>query len=240
LSVKEVFLAPGKRDKRGAMKYLVEKFLENPRRSYLSESLLNCAINKKHLIYFTIVDDLQKLFSNLTDTELQKLAFINYSYFRGVLLIDSVADGDSNSPGKTMFEAMALIEASLQELAWLIDAENAFWPKYNHSKMQYVQAVMLEKKIKEHDQPIDKSLFETIYEGKSATLAYNLIDALDAVGKAANIELVKSLKQLLKHIHLAYQFKDDIDDFKSDLAKSQIYLCHSSGQFKSANAGTCR
>ncbi|HEY5750949.1 MAG TPA: hypothetical protein VIU12_33025 [Chryseolinea sp.] len=216
------------------MKYLVEKFLEHPRRSYLRESLLNPVTNKRHLIYFTIVDDLQKIFSNLGETELQRLAFINYSYFRGVLLLDSVADGDSNSPGKTMFEAIGLIEASLQELAWLIDAESPFWPKYNHSKMQYVQAVMLEKKITAQDQTIDKSLFETIYEGKSATLAYNLIDALDAVGKDPNIELVELLKRLLKHIHLAYQFKDDIDDFKSDLAKSQytyaIHLVNSSLQ----------
>ncbi|SHG64710.1 Squalene-hopene cyclase C-terminal domain-containing protein [Chryseolinea serpens] len=216
------------------MKYLVEKFLENPRRSYLKESLLNSATNKKHLIYFTIVDDLQKLFSDLPETELQRLAFINYSYFRGVLLIDSVADGDSNSPGKAMFEAMALIEASLQELAWLIDADSAFWPKYNHSKTQYAQAVMLEKKISSQGPPIDKSLFETIYEGKSATLAYNLIDALDALGKTSHIERVNSLKLLLKHIHLAYQFKDDIDDFKSDLAKSQytyaIHLVNSSLQ----------
>lgn len=206
---------------------LLEKYLTRPEHEHLREILLNRSMNKKHSIYFFIVDDLRALYDDLTEEQLQKLALVNYTYFRGVLLVDSVVDLDASHPEKSIFDALNLIEASIQELSWLIDSKDIFWTKFRESKIQYAKAVLREKHIRNSEEVINQELFEHIYESKSASLAYNLINAFESVGKGKREGVASLLKQLLKHIHLAYQFRDDIDDFRTDLRKSQYsYAIH--------------
>jgi len=84
----------------------------------------------------------------------------------------------------------------------------------------YFQTIKFEKTEWNELITISKNDFENLAENKSASLCYPLVDALESLQRQ-NTQHGKLLKDFLKHLHIAFQYQDDVDDFKKDKNNNQ-------------------
>jgi|APTNR8051073442_1049403.scaffolds.fasta_scaffold02131_6 squalene-hopene/tetraprenyl-beta-curcumene cyclase len=170
-------------------------------------------LNKKHKFYINLVRYYSPAFQNTDNNKLDELSDTAYLYFRSLLLIDSIMDNHSNGKENQLLLFLPIFEEAMKKLSWLFNEDSAFWNKFNFRKKEYFEAFVIEKKIHLNYQ-ISEAQFEKIASAKSS-VCYSIIDALcELLDKTFDDS---SLIRSLKHIHTAFQYLDDTDDFKQDL-----------------------
>jgi len=203
------------------MPNLIESyFLNKKSQSKLGEFLLEKNLNKKHWIYFNIIDFFSPLYPATKTENLQSLSFACYGYFRAMLIIDQIIDESHANKGSDLLKFLLLFESCIKELSFLFPDNDSFWKKFDHAKATYFQAIKFEKTKWNELTIISEDDFETLAENKSASMCYPLVDALESLQKQSS-EHSKSLKAFLKNLHIAFQYQDDLDDFKKDTSNNQ-------------------
>jgi hypothetical protein len=188
--------------------------------SKLREYVLVKDINKKHWVYFNLVDFLSPLYPSIKLENLQSLSFASYGYFRAMLVIDRFMDEPQKNNASDLLKLLTLFEACIKELSFLFPAGNDFWKNFDNAKGVYFHTIKYEKTKWSELSLITREDFEKLAENKSASMCYPLIDALESLQNQGT-QHNKLLKNFLKHLYIAFQYQDDIDDFKKDIANNQ-------------------
>lgn len=152
-----------------------------------------------------------------------------YCYY--TLELDKIVDGESNfieqyteKENRTLM-AVKNGQIAVQVLTSLFDKESVFWNDLENMQKLYYQNT-LEEKYKSSKKPkFSIKEFETYAEAKHC-LAYIPILGLDYLFEGLHDK--NRLKQLYKHIFLAIQMNDDIEDFTKDLQNNQWTYLHAS------------
>ena len=188
--------------------------------STLKDYVLEKGLNKKHWVYFNLVDFLTPLYPSIKSDKLESLSFASYGYFRALLFIDNLIDEPQTKKGSDLLKFLMLFEACIKEFSFLFPSESFFWNLFDNAKSVYFQAIKYEKTEWDQLSIITRSDFEKLAENKSASMCYPLIDALESLqGQASKYN--KQLRDFLKHLHIAFQYQDDLDDFKKDRINNQ-------------------
>lgn len=203
------------------MANLIESyFSKRESMSTLKDFVLEKSLNKKHWVYFNLVDFLTPLYSSIKSDKLESLSFASYGYFRALLIIDNLMDEPQAKKGSDVLKFLILFEACIKELSFLFPSDRVFWKLFDDAKAVYFHAVKYEKTEWGELSVITKHDFERLAERKSASMCYPLIDALESLQGQEN-QYNKKLKDFLKHLHIAFQYQDDLDDFKKDRINNQ-------------------
>jgi len=174
--------------------------------------------NSEHYFYKKLVNYLEPLYKKIPKEKMEQLSNCSYEYFLFVLEIDKLLDEKSQKDNEqyvgNIFIKIAQFEETIKKLVTLFPITNPFWRDFNKCKHLYIETNLLEKRISELDENISIEIFEKLATGKSA-LCIALVDAL--VCLSGDITYANELKIFLEHFHIAFQYRDDIDDFKRDI-----------------------
>jgi hypothetical protein len=169
----------------------------------------------KNLVPFFI-----KAYPNIAKNEAQTLGQCAFEYFDSLLVIDNFVDGevDITKHPQKLFEAIELHEKSIRNLAFLIPQQNDFWQHFDSLKKRYTQTVFYEKDLSAKKTDFTEITFEDLAFGKSV-ICCGIVYGLQALCKKP--APVNDLNDIIKHIHIAFQYLDDISDFKQDITQNQ-------------------
>ena len=208
------------------MANLIESyFLHTESMSKLRDIILEKNLNKKHWVYFNLVDFFSPLYPSIKVDKLESLSFASYGYFRAMLIIDNLIDEPQANKGSDVLKFLMLFESCIKELSFLFPSDSGFWKLFDNAKAVYFQAIKYEKLQWGELSVITKNDFEKLAENKSAAMCYPLIDALESLQGQGGL-YNKALKDFLKHLHIAFQYQDDLDDFKKDRINNQRTYPH--------------
>ncbi len=158
-----------------AMASLIESFFENKKSlTHLGEIILEKNLNKKHWVYFNLVDIFSPLFPSIKSEKLEPLSFACYGYFRAMLIIDKVIDEPQTKKGTDFLVSILLLESCIKELSFLFQREDTFWNSFDNAKSIYFQAIKFEKAKWSDLSAITQDDFEKLAENKSASMCYPL------------------------------------------------------------------
>lgn len=172
--------------------------------------------------YYNLLDYLNPAY-NISTIHIFDLRNAAYIYFESLIILDGVLD-KSYSTFKVL-EAISGIEKSIRLLSNLFSHDHPFWVDFERCKLHYYEAVQKEKVISTSKSLFNELDFEGIATGKSS-VCYALVHALSHLSKEQDGKRDKDIIQCLGHLHLAFQCKDDIDDFIDDLNNGQSTYAH--------------
>jgi len=179
-------------------------------------------LTDKHKFYIDLVSFYAPAFLHLHPRQLDDLTEASYLYFRSLLLADSLFDDAAGKEHKLLL-LLPIYEEAVKKLSWLFEEQHAFWPKFYSSKKEYYRSIKYEKSL--HPTcSISSATFRGIAISKSA-VCYSILEAMNALSHAP-ID-ISDLQESLENIHIAFQYLDDIDDFRTDLEKGQRTYIHS-------------
>lgn len=162
------------------------------------------------------------LYPAVEKPKVEKLNVAAYAYFKFLLAFDSFIDAESKTDKKQTLQNILFgfeeFEDGIRLLTELYPTENQFWETFNELKKGYFKAIITEKNLSNDKPTINEQLFQQIAIGKSS-MCHNSVYALQylANDKTHEAELISCVN----HIHIAFQYLDDIDDFKSDIRENQ-------------------
>ncbi len=162
------------------------------------------------------------LYPTIDKAKVEKLNTAAYAYFKFLLsldnLIDSTSESDKQAALQNTLVGFSEFENGIRLLSELYQTENLFWETFNELKKGYFTAIVTEKNLSAEQPIISEQLFQQIAIGKSS-MCHNSVYALQylANDKTHEAELISCVN----HIHIAFQYSDDIDDFKSDIREKQ-------------------
>ncbi|WP_077921536.1 prenyltransferase/squalene oxidase repeat-containing protein [Spirosoma sp. 209] len=177
---------------------------------------------QKHIFYLNLIDYLLPLFERIANEQKEQVSFAGYLYFRFLLEFDDIIDTSAHKDKLAQLTQLKytfeLHEAAIRELAALFPTSSPFWPQFAGYKHEYEQAVLAEKQVSHTRQPFSEQTYEQLAAGKSA-VCYAALLALSTLngGQAGS----GPLETCLRHIHIAFQYLDDISDFKTDMEQQQ-------------------
>jgi len=174
-------------------------------------------IKKNHEFYINIAEYLVPLYPKVSKEQLIALKDTSYGYFKFLLSLDSIADGGALD-FRNFFVRLSSFEENIKGLAYLFNRQDKFWTSFALHKHSYLESYALEKKISENSILIDQQTFQSLAKGKSA-MALSIVDALSSLGDDNKYDAL--LKTLVNEIHIAFQYLDDLDDFKADYDSGQ-------------------
>lgn len=153
-----------------------------------------------------------------TDTDKAKLlGECAFSYLKVLLVVDSVID-DKDSNAMALIDAIALHEKVIRDLCELIPQSDIFWDRFDKLKKQYAKTVLAEKQLSATKDSFSEEVFEALAYGKSA-VCLAIAQGLQSI--CPNHAPISVIESALKHIHIAFQYLDDVTDFKKDITQNQ-------------------
>lgn len=181
--------------------------------------------HRENYFYRQLVPFLVEAYPGIEYPKATDLGQCALGYFRVLLIIDTLIDSKGNigRHSKILFEAVELHEQVIRQLCRLINAQspeasNEFWTHFDQLKKQYVQTVLSEKEFSITQENFTEQSFEKLAYGKSA-ICGAIVHGLQALcSTKANI---LKIEKILEHIHIAFQYLDDIADFKKDIDEHQ-------------------
>lgn len=177
---------------------------------------------REHRFYVQLIPSLAVLYPTIDKAKVEKLNVAAYAYFRFLLSLDNLIDSTSKSDKQQALQntltGFSEFENGIRLLSELYQTENLFWETFNELKKGYFKAIITEKSLSVEQPNISEQLFQQIAIGKSS-MCHNSVYALQylANDKTHEAELISCVN----HIHIAFQYLDDIDDFKSDIREKQ-------------------
>jgi hypothetical protein len=142
-----------------------------------------------------------------------------------MLIVDQIIDDPNEHGAGNMPRFLQLNEECIKELSFLFARNDIFWKCFAKAKSVYFKSVKFEKSEWTNLDVISKTTFEELAENKSASLCYPLVDALASL-RGHGSETDEMVKKFLKHLHIAFQYQDDVDDFKKDKSNHQRTYAH--------------
>ena len=189
--------------------------------------LMQESTQQKHIFYLNLINYIAPIFDTITETDKEQVSFAGYLYFRFLLEFDSFLDNPVEQSkidqAQTLNFVLELHEAATRELALLFPTNSSFWPKFNSYKNEYGKAVLTEKHFAKSGKLYSEDTFEQLAAGKSA-VCYAAIQALVTLNSSTPFD--DQLERCLRHIHIAFQYIDDLDDFETDLVSGQRTFAH--------------
>lgn len=180
---------------------------------------------RESYFYKQLVPFLIGAYPNIQVQKAELLGKCALGYFNVLLTIDRLIDQKEklNEDAAQLFGAIQLHEQVIRQLCDLVGSESSiagltFWSNFEELKKKYVQTVLFEKQISIAQKHLSEQNFEELAYGKSA-ICCAIVHGLQALCKE-EAELSK-IETILKHIHIAFQYLDDISDFKKDIEENQ-------------------
>jgi hypothetical protein len=176
---------------------------------------------REHRFYIELIHMLSGLYKDLDKGRVELLSDASYKYFTFLLSLDAFIDNTESKSRQleTFLYALKDLEVSIRELSSLYPAgDSTFWNTFDASKEQYFKTLMYEKGISKEKPDIDEALFLKLAVGKSV-MCHNAVYSLQEL--ARNNDYEKHLIKCINEIHIAFQYLDDIDDFKKDIQEEQ-------------------
>lgn len=177
---------------------------------------------RSHRFYLELPHGLAVLFPGVSDSQLNDLVVSSYLYFRTLLVLDDLLDGEkhaaSESEVEIIFLYFSLYERAIRGLAALFPGSHCFWEQLEECKKEYALANQQEKRAlgRGHTQTWTQQSYEQMAVGKSAVCGA-LVYALQGLG--ATGAAIDPILGSLRLFHLAVQYEDDVLDFSKDLAQ---------------------
>lgn len=194
-----------------------DRFIEKSNGSIFdSKSDFKPSIINRHSFYIKLTDFFSPLYS-IVDDNLIQLSGASYLYFKTLISFDKVIDKDDNF--KISFSFLIHFQESVRILEKLFPTDT-FWNKLYYHFNELSKINIKETKLREKNN-LTESDFIKIAKGKSI-MAYAIIDAIEILSD--NYSYTNKLKIILDFIHVAFQIRDDIDDFKQDIEHDQYTL----------------
>ncbi|MCP1384929.1 hypothetical protein [Runella salmonicolor] len=180
---------------------------------------------RESYFYKQLVPFLIGAYPNIQVQKAELLGKCALGYFNVLLTIDRLIDQKEklNEDVAQLFGAIQLHEQVIRQLCELIGNQSStggltFWSNFEVLKKKYVQTILFEKQISVAQKHLSEQNFEELAYGKSA-ICCAIVHGLQALCKE-DAELSK-IETILKHIHIAFQYLDDISDFKKDIEENQ-------------------
>jgi len=186
------------------------------------EALTAPALYQAHAFYLHLISFLtENTATAISQHQLDSLSFASYLYFRALLAFDHSMDSTDTPSAKRVHLTVffACFERSAAELGRLYADHHPFWKHLASCKQRYFQAIFLEKQWSAQKPSITADLFEKLAIGKSA-VCDALVYALNGLTKTPFPQSMQWLA-CLHRLHIAFQYLDDLDDFKKDVAEGQ-------------------
>ncbi|WP_282159898.1 hypothetical protein [Ulvibacterium marinum] len=179
-------------------------------------------LKTEHDFYRHLVDYLSPI-DAITKDSRKNLKAASYAYFRGLLVLDGVIDR-SISP-LSFIDGLNSVEVSIKILSKLFPIGHPFWIDFEKCKATYFKTLQVERKNSKDKYSLSETEFDEVAKGKSS-VCYAIVHALSYLALNKDEELNKDLIECLEQIHIAFQCKDDIDDFFDDLENGQHTYAH--------------
>ncbi|ETZ20310.1 hypothetical protein [Pedobacter sp. V48] len=206
--------------------YVNALFLENA----IKETLTASDLYHSHSFYLNLIQLLTENGRNdinIPTAKLEKLGFASYLYFRALLIYDHMTDSQTGTAEKktNLYLFFSFFERSAAELGRLYENSNPFWQYFEACKLQYFNTIFLEKQWSQKRPLITETVFKKVAAGKSAVC--------NAIVYALNGLMLEDFKdtphwlECLQHLHIGFQYLDDLDDFKKDGIEEQWTYAHS-------------
>ncbi len=195
----------------------------------LKEELAGSVIMQQHALYVHLPTWLAPLFGPaVSAAQIEQLSFSSYFYFRFLLVIDNVLDAPAPAAAPHLATVRLLtycdlFERSVRGLAGLFPAGDPFWAQLDACKKQYAASNQHEKKLSAQRGSFSLAAFEELAAGKSA-VCNAVVYALSSLG--GTTAPVADLLDCLRHVHVALQCMDDVDDFRTDWQQGQYTYAH--------------
>lgn len=195
----------------------------------LKQELAGDAVLHQHAMYLHLPAWLAPLFAPVTPAQIEQLTFSSYFYFRFLLAIDGILDAppicsDATGQGAQRFLVYCdLFEKSIRGLGDLFPLHDPFWLALDECKQQYAGANLRERTLATSHGPFSLETFEQLAADKSA-MCNAIVYALSRLGGI--VVPVAALISCLKHVHIALQCMDDVQDFRTDWEQGQYTYAH--------------
>ena len=184
--------------------------------------LTSAKTQREHYFYVRLIPSLAILYPFLENVKIKKLNAAAYAYFQFLISFDGFIDAVSKTEKKkslqNIFLSFEKFENGIRLLTELYQSENQFWKTFSELKKGYFQAIIFEKSLSNDKPRITEQLFKQIAIGKSS-MCHNSVYALQYLANDNTHET--ELISCINHIHIAFQYLDDIEDFKSDIRENQ-------------------
>lgn len=194
----------------------------------LKEELAGSVIMQQHALYVHLPTWLAPLFGGVSQAQIEQLSFSSYFYFRFLLVVDHVLDAPApdaapHAATVRLLTYCDLFERSVRGLSNLFAAGDPFWAQLDACKKKYAASNHQEKQRNAERGPFSLEAFEALAAGKSA-VCNAIVYALASLGGTR--APVQDLLDCLKHVHVALQCMDDVDDFRTDWEQGQYTYAH--------------
>nr|GFB62450.1 hypothetical protein [Tanacetum cinerariifolium] len=191
----------------------------------IKELLVVESVLEKHAFYLQLPYFLSPLFPAIAEKKFNDLVGYSYLYFRFTLEVDRLLDEQvtSSSYLTRLFTCLSIHEQAIQGLTQLFPVGNGFWAAFELCKDEYASTNMREKQMSVTRAGFSEKVYEEIASGKSA-ICYAIVHAMSNLSNSA--EAVDKIYACLKHLHIAMQYLDDIQDFKQDWHQHQYTYTH--------------
>lgn len=175
---------------------------------------------RENYFYKQLVPFLMGAYPNVSAAKAQALGSCAFDYFSVLLTIDHLIDSQEQktTQPQILLETILLHERVIRQLCELIDSKNIFWHHFDRLKKQYIQNVLAEKQLSISKTDFEEQSFEELAFGKSVVCSAIIYGLQALCEQQANIV---ALEKILKHTHIAFQYLDDVSDFKQDIDENQ-------------------
>ncbi|WP_157634823.1 hypothetical protein [Spirosoma panaciterrae] len=189
--------------------------------------LMQESTQQKHIFYLNLINYIAPIFDKILESQKQQISFAGYLYFRFLLEFDAFVDNEVEQnkidQAQRLSYAIEIHEAAIRELAFLFPTDSPFWIKFNTYKNEYRKAIIAEKYFAKSGQLYSEVTFEQLAASKSA-VCYAAIQGLVTLNGSTPFD--DQLERCLRHIHIAFQYIDDLDDFEKDFVNGQRTFAH--------------
>jgi hypothetical protein len=212
--------------------HAIKNFIHaHPLPEEIKQELVGEGILKQHEMYLQLPYWLAPIFGAVTPAQVEQLGISSYLYFRFLLAIDGLMDtpagsvaADTTGRGtQHLLVYCDLFEKSVRGLGYLFPLNDPFWSAFERCKQQYAGANAQEKRLSRSHSDFSRETFEQLAADKSA-VCNAIVYALSSLG--GTDAPVAQLIKCLRHVHIALQCVDDVEDFRTDWEQGQYTYAH--------------
>ncbi len=180
-------------------------------------------VQQTNLEFYPRIIDFFNPIYKISQKECEVLNSASTAYFQALIIIDGIFD--QSIATYRLKEALNHIEVAIKLLSLLFDAHHPFWIDFERNKEKYFTTLRTEKNYSTEKKQLTEEDFNRIATGKSS-VCYSIVNALSHLSDQHVAIGNEDVIFLLKEIHIAFQCKDDVDDFLDDIEVGQYTYAH--------------
>lgn len=183
----------------------------------MNEVNQNIEIDKSPSFYKHYPRLFANYFNKVAEDQVDILSRAGYNYYHSVLCLDTIID-DGNF--EEIPKMITLQEECIKLMTSVFGLESQFWSFWNQRKIEYFEAVKIEKSLSNFDS-IDFEIYQDLADKKSA-FGKVAIDSLFIIQGKKDNDIYQKLLLSHKYFSTGFQLYDDVKDFKEDFDKGQF------------------